>query len=95
MPQVIFSSSALRDLERLRKFLQPNKYVIRQASARIKKAIQLLEENPCMGRKVEEMGPEYREFIISFGNSGYVVLYHFDDGNVTILALRHQREIDY
>jgi len=95
MSQVIFSSVALQDLERLRKFLQPNKYVIRQASARIKKAIQLLEENPRMGRKVEEMGQEYRELIINFGDSGYIALYHFDGRNVTILALRHQREVDY
>jgi plasmid stabilization system protein ParE len=74
MPQVIFSSVALQDLERLRKFLQPNKYVI---------------------RKVEEMGQEYRELIINFGDSGYIALYHFDGRNVTILALRHQREVDY
>jgi hypothetical protein len=41
------------------------------------------------------MDPEYRERIIPFGESGYVVLYHLEDETAVILAVRHQREAGY
>ena len=42
-----------------------------------------------------DMPPEFREWLIDFGHSGYVVLYHFDGRQATILAVRHQREADF
>jgi hypothetical protein len=38
-----------------------------------------------------------RELVISFGKSGYVALYRFIAhlGVVRVLAIRHQRELDY
>jgi hypothetical protein len=40
--------------------------------------------------------PCYRELLIPFGQSGYVLLYEVDSAaSVTILAARHQREDDY
>ncbi len=38
-----------------------------------------------------------RELVISFGRSGYIALYRFkpESDEVRILAIRHQREIDY
>ncbi len=41
------------------------------------------------------MLPEYREWIIEFGHSAYVVLYHFDGRRIVILAVRHGREAGY
>jgi len=41
------------------------------------------------------MDPEYREWLIDFGNSGYIVLYHFDGQTAVILAVRHQKEVGY
>ena len=38
------------------------------------------------------MAPEFREWLISFGDSGYVALYRFDGEEAVILAIRHQRE---
>ena len=39
--------------------------------------------------------PEHRELRIDFGDSGYVALYRYADSQVTVLALRHQREAGY
>lgn len=36
------------------------------------------------------MEPEYREWMITFGDSGYIVLYRYAPGEVAILAVRHQ-----
>jgi hypothetical protein len=41
------------------------------------------------------MEPEYREWIIDFGDSGYVALYHYDGETAVILAVRHQKEAGY
>jgi len=42
-----------------------------------------------------EMEPEYREWLIPFGVSGYVTLYHYDGHTAVILAVRHQNEAGY
>jgi hypothetical protein len=41
------------------------------------------------------MEPEYREWIIDFGGSGYVALYHYEADTAMILAVSHQREAGY
>ncbi len=43
----------------------------------------------------EELPPEFREWIIDFGQGAYVVLYHYDGKEVVILAVRHGREVGY
>lgn len=52
----------------------------------------ILVHQPHIGRPVEDMEPEFREWLIDFGNSGYVALYRFDGKNIAILAVRHQKE---
>jgi plasmid stabilization system protein ParE len=41
------------------------------------------------------MDPEYREQVVPFGESGYVVLYRPEGETAVILAVRHQREAGY
>ena len=41
------------------------------------------------------MGDEIREWIIDFCDSGYVVRYRFVPQSVTILAVRHQKEVGF
>ena len=41
------------------------------------------------------MDPEFREWLIDFGDSGYVVLYRLEARVAVILAVRHQREAGY
>ena len=41
------------------------------------------------------MDIEYRELTIDFGDSGYVARYRYEDDCVTVLALRHQKEVGH
>jgi hypothetical protein len=41
------------------------------------------------------MDPVFREWLVAFGDSGYLVLYHYDGQSTAILAVRHQREAGY
>jgi len=96
MPQVRFAPAALRDLERLREFLRPkNPTAAKRAGETIIKAVQTLGQQPQIGRPVEDMPPEYREWPIDFGDSGYIALYRYEGDLVTVLAVRHQREAGY
>ena len=48
-----------------------------------------LARHPEIGRPVEEMPAEFREWLVPFGDSGYVVLYRYDGALAAILAVRH------
>ena len=68
----------------------------RRAKSTIKKGIEFLKDFPFSCRKATSENPFLREMLISFGNSGYVVLFEIEDNEiVTILAIRHQLESDY
>ena len=54
-----------------------------------------MAQQPHLGRPVEDMHPAFREWLIDFGSSGYVALYHFDAQYIAILAVRHQKEAGY
>jgi plasmid stabilization system protein ParE len=96
MPQVRFAPGAIRDLQRLREFLRPkNPAAARRAAEAILKAMQVLGLQPQIGRPVADMPDEYREWPIDFGDSGYLARYRFEGESVTILALRHQKELGY
>ena len=96
MPSVKFTAGALRDLARLRAFLQhKNPIASQKAAATIIQSVQILEQHPQIGRPVEDMEPEYRELIIGFGHYGYVVLYRLDGDTVIVVAIRHQLEVGY
>lgn len=58
-------------------------------------AMQVLSNQPHIGRPIENIPGEYREWLINFGDSGYIARYRINTDTVTILALRHQKEIDY
>ncbi len=96
MPQVIYAPGAIRDLQRLREFLRPkNPLAAKRAADTIIKALQVLGLQPQIGRPVEDMPDQFREWIIDFGDSGYVARYRFDGEAVIILAVRHQKEVGY
>ncbi|WP_434782488.1 type II toxin-antitoxin system RelE/ParE family toxin [Ferrovum myxofaciens] len=97
MSPVIYAPGAIRDLQRLQEFLRPkNPVAARRAADTIMKAVQMLALQPQIGRPVDDHGPnEYREWLIDFGDSGYVARYRFDVETVTILAVRHKKEAGY
>lgn len=93
MPRVIFAPGAIRDLDRLRAFLRPkDPSAAKRAGETIITGVQALGMHPRMGRLVEDLPEQYREWLIDFGDSGYIARYHIDSDAVTILAVRHQKE---
>ena len=48
-----------------------------------------------MGRPVLDMEPQFREWLIDFGDSGYIVLYRYDGQTAVIVAVRHQKEVGH
>jgi plasmid stabilization system protein ParE len=96
MAQVRFAPGALRDLQRMRDFLKPrNPAAAGRAAETIVKALRVLGHRPHIGRPVDDLPDEYREWLIDFGDSGYVARYRIDGDVVTILAIRHQKEVGY
>jgi len=96
MPQIVFASSAIGDLQRLRDFLRPKDAdAARRAGEAIRQGVRVLSAYPHMGRIVDDLPENYREWLIDFGDSGYVARYRVDQDAITILAIRHQKEIGY
>lgn len=96
MPRLIWSPPALRDVTRLHRFLaSKNRDAAIRAIKAVRQRVKLLARHPEAGRPAEDLPPEFREWPMDFGNSGYVALYRFDGQHVVILAVRHAREFDY
>ena len=96
MPHLIWSPPALADIQRLYRFMAfKHEAAARRAIKTIRTGVKALSHQPKAGRLVEDMEPEFREWLIDFGNSGYVALYHFDGETITVLAVRHQKEAGY
>ena len=96
MPPLKWSQPALRDVARLHAFLAPKSPdAARRAVKAIRQGVKALGKHPQMGRPVDELPPEFREWVIEFGHGAYVALYHYDGKQVVILAVRHGREAGY
>jgi plasmid stabilization system protein ParE len=96
MVQLLWTPPATRDVYRLYKFLAPkNPDAARRAIKVIRAGVKVLSKQPGIGRPMEDMPTEYREWIIDFGESGYIVLYRYVEKAVYVLAVRHQREAGY
>ena len=94
--QVRFTFEASDDLERLFHFLaEKDRDAALRAIEAIRKGLELLQTFPFSCRKVDDVNPLYREILISFGSSGYVALFEIEQAYVSILAVRHQSEVDY
>ena len=63
--------------------------------APFRKGVKALAVHPEAGRPIEDLPPEFREWPIPFGDSGYIALYHYDGRLVAVLAVRHGREAGY
>ncbi len=95
MARVVYSRNALANLERAFRFLAEESPDASIAAVRaIRGAVEMLVHHPMIGRIVTA---ELRELIISYGRTGYVALYRFvaSRDEVRVLAIRHQRELDY
>jgi plasmid stabilization system protein ParE len=71
MSRLIWSPSALRDVQRLYRFLAPkNLDAAKRTVAAIRQGVKLLEQQPDFGRPVDDMDDEFRDWIIDFGDRG-------------------------
>ena len=96
MSRLIWSPAALLDVQRLYRFLAlKNVDVARRSVKVIRDGVRMIGLQPVAGRPVPDMDPAYREWLIDFGDSGYLTLYHFDGETAVILAVRHQKEAGY
>ena len=97
MSRLTWSPQALSDVQRLYRFLAAhNLDAARRAVKAIRQEVKVLELQPAIGRPMQDMEPEYREWLIDFGGGGgYVALYRLAGDEVVILAVRHQREVGY
>ena len=96
MPRLKWTPQSLRDITRLYDFLAPrSRDAARRAIRAIRQSIKLLEKHPEVGRPVDELPEEFREWVIEFGRGAYVALYRYDGKEVVVLAIRHGREAGY
>ena len=98
--RVRFTQEAEADLVRLYEFILDRDAadwaLAERALETIRAGIATLERLPFTCRKATADSPFLRELVIPFGAAGYVALFEIDDAQtVTVLALRHQREIEY
>ena len=94
MSRLIWSPPALLDVQRLYRFLaSKNLDVAKRAVKAMRQGVKVLGQQPGVGRPIEDMPNEFREWIIDFGDSGYVIRYRIGSDAVTILAVRHQKEM--
>jgi plasmid stabilization system protein ParE len=96
MPRLKWSQAALLDVARLHAFLAPkSRDAAKRAVKAIRQGAKALASHPEMGRPVEEMSLDFREWVIDFGRGAYVALYHYDGKEIVMLAVRHGREAGY
>ncbi|RQQ45829.1 type II toxin-antitoxin system RelE/ParE family toxin [Burkholderia stagnalis] len=95
--QVRYTRAAREDLMRLYRFLlERDSQAAARALEAIEQGVSVLRNFPFSCRKADAANPFLRELIISFGAWGYVMLFEIEySEQVTILAVRHQREDDY
>jgi len=95
VPRLIWTPAALADVQRLYRFLAPkNPDAARRAVKAIRAGVKILAQQPYAGRMAQGMEAT-REWLIGFGNSGYVALYRIEDDMISILAVRHQKELGW
>lgn len=96
MPRLIWSPQALLDVQRLYRFLAvKNIDAAKRAARTLRTGVRALGHQPGIGRPITDMPDEFREWVIDFGDSGYVLRYRISTDTVTLLAVRHQREAGF
>jgi plasmid stabilization system protein ParE len=78
MPPLKWSQPALRDVARLHAFLAPKSHEAASRAIRaIRQSVKALGKHPEIGCPIDELPPEFREWVIEFGSGAYVALYHY------------------
>jgi len=94
----VWSPEAVQGIQRVYRFLVEKDIEAAKAAAdTIRKQAAVLKQFPNAGRPAEDLEPEHKELLVPFGATGYVLLYRFDEDRpaVTVLAVRHQKEVGF
>lgn len=92
----MYTPQSQADIQRCYRFLtEKDSRAAIEAIKTIHRALHTLEHHPEAGRPAKGRPTEFREWIIEYGESGYVALYRFDGHSVVILAVKHQKEFGY
>lgn len=96
---ITFSAEAKADMQRLYDFLADIDPDLAERALKIlDEGWEALSKFPHTCRKAQggDLGPAWREMLITFGSSGYIALFQItSDKSLTVTAVRHQRESDY
>jgi plasmid stabilization system protein ParE len=96
VPHLNWSPPALLDIQRLYRFLAPkNPDAAKRAVKAIRQGIRVLALQPGPGRPVEDMPEAFREWLIDFGENGYVARYCIKGDTVTVLAVWRQHGVQW
>jgi plasmid stabilization system protein ParE len=93
--KVVFTPEAFADFERIFDLYAPDDLALARAQiAAIRSAVEILAAHPLIGRLTKR---GLRELVISRGKTGFLALYRFHArrGVVSVLRIRHQREVGY
>ncbi len=94
--RLIFTPAALAGIQRAYRFLaEKDADAARAAANAIRKQAAILQKFPHAGRPADDLEPEYKELLMPFGASGYVLVYEIYADCIVVLALRHQKEAGY
>jgi plasmid stabilization system protein ParE len=86
----------LQDVAHLHAFLAPkSRDAAQRAIKTIRQGVKALGKHPEIGRPVEGLPPEFREWVIEFSQGAYLALYRYNGKEVVVLAVRHGREAGY
>lgn len=96
MPRLTFTRRAVVRLDEIFVFLNAQDGDVAEAAiATIVRTADILELHPFAGRQAHDLEPNFRELVVPFGVSGYVILYTVIGDQVVILSIRHQKEVGY
>ncbi|MCD9007037.1 type II toxin-antitoxin system RelE/ParE family toxin [Luteimonas sp. XNQY3] len=80
-------------MKRWRRGLAKNADAAQRAVKATRGGVRVLAHQPHIGRPIDDLADAYREWLIDYGDSGYVARYRLDGETVTILAVRYQKEV--
>ena len=84
---------ALQDVQHVYRFLAlKNISAAKRAVKSFRQSVRVLAQQPNLGRPVQDMDDAFRDWVIDFGDGGYVARYRVDRQSVIILAVWHQKE---
>jgi plasmid stabilization system protein ParE len=100
---VTLVKEAVEDLRRLEDFSikrelaseTPDWTTPQRALDAIREGVRWLAWSPYTCRRAELGNGRSRELIVPFGDTGYIVLFEIVGDDVTVGAVRHQRDEDY